>query len=107
MSNYDYEDAQETLAYIQKFLPFNPEIAITSGSGLGDIAALVENPVTLSAEDIPHWPTSTAPGHSGKIIVGKIHGNPVILLDFLQEVGGLGIRVLVVRTGHFRPLRKE
>ncbi|MBQ3759908.1 MAG: purine-nucleoside phosphorylase [Synergistaceae bacterium] len=81
MSNYDYEDAQETLAYIQKLLPFNPEFAITSGSGLGDIAALVENPVTLSAEDVPHWPTSTAPGHSGKIIVGKIHGRQAILLQ--------------------------
>ena len=81
MSNYDYKDAQETLAYIQKFLPFTPEITITSGSGLGDIAALVENPVTLSAGDFPHWPTSTAPGHSGKIIIGKIHGKSAILLQ--------------------------
>ena len=77
----NYKDALEASAYIEKFLLFTPEIAITSGSGLGDIAALIENPVTLNAEDVPHWPTSTAPGHSGKIIIGKIHGKSAILLQ--------------------------
>ena len=77
----NYNDALEASEFIKKFLPFTPEIAITSGSGLGDIAALVENHVILSAGDVPHWPTSTAPGHSGKIIVGKIHEKNVILLQ--------------------------
>ena len=81
MSNYDYTDAIESLAYIQKFIHFTPKTAVISGSGLGDIAALVEEPVTLSADDVPHWPCSTAPGHSGKIIAGKIRGRPSIILQ--------------------------
>ena len=81
MSNYDYTDALESLAHIRKLIPFTPVTAIVCGSGLGDIAALADEPVTLSAEDIPHWPCSTAPGHAGKIIAGRIHGRPSIILQ--------------------------
>ena len=81
MSNYDYNDALEALNYLRKFITFTPLTAVTSGSGLGDIANLAENAVTINAKDVPHWPCSTAPGHSGKIIAGKIHGRPAILLQ--------------------------
>ena len=73
-----YEDACE---YIKIYLPFQPEFGITAGSGLGEIASLVEDPITLSVREVPNWPVSTAPSHSGKIIIGKIHGRPTILLQ--------------------------
>ena len=79
MSNYDYEDALETLNYIKQFITEPPEIAIVAGSGLGSIADMVENANTIFASQIPNWPGSTAPGHAGKIIFGRIAGRPVIL----------------------------
>ncbi|MBR0233158.1 MAG: purine-nucleoside phosphorylase, partial [Synergistaceae bacterium] len=68
MSNYDYDDALRTLEYLKKCLPFKPTTAIVSGSGLGDIAGLIDLKITISTNDIPNWPCSTAPGHEGKII---------------------------------------
>ncbi len=81
MTAYDYTDAHEALAYLQKFIPFKPLTAITAGSGLGGIADIIDDSIILDANDIPCWPCSTAPGHAGKIIAGKIHGRPVILLQ--------------------------
>ena len=81
MPNYDYHDACETSEYIKRAISFTPKTAIVSGSGLADIADMVEDSITLHANTIPNWPGSTAPGHSGRIIAGTIHGRPVILLQ--------------------------
>lgn len=81
MPNYDYHDALETLEYMKKIIPFTPKTAIIAGSGLADIADMVEGVITLYAKNIPNWPGSTAPGHSGRIIAGTIHSRPVIFLQ--------------------------
>ena len=78
MADYSYNDALETLSFIKQFIHETPKTAIISGSGLADIANVVEDGVTLYSKDIPNWPGSTAPGHAGKVIIGKIHGRPVI-----------------------------
>lgn len=79
MHDYGYKDALQAANYIRTFTDLTPKTAIVTGSGLADIADMVEDSVTLYAKDIPGWPGSTAPGHSGRIIIGKIHGRPVIL----------------------------
>ena len=81
MPNYDYKDAHETLEYIKRVLPFAPKTAIVAGSGLADVADMIEDSITLYAKNIPNWPGSTAPGHSGRIIAGTIHKRPVIFLQ--------------------------
>lgn len=81
MPNYDYSEAQETLEYIYQFTNITPKTAIVSGSGLGDIANLVDDPIAIDAENIPNWPSPTAPGHAGKIILGTISARPVIMLQ--------------------------
>lgn len=81
LTQYDYDDALDALGYIQKFIPFKPLTAVVSGSGLNEIAALINDPVTINTDDIPNWPASTAPGHAGKIIAGHIHGRPSLLLQ--------------------------
>ncbi len=81
MPDYDYHDAHETLEYMKRIIPFTPKTAIIAGSGLADVAEMVEDSITLYAHTIPNWPGSTAPGHSGRIITGTIHKRPVILLQ--------------------------
>lgn len=58
-----------------------PKIAIVLGSGLGGLAAKVENPVVLSYGDLPGFPVLTVAGHAGKLIVGSLGGVPVIVLN--------------------------
>merc|ERR1711936_1495128 len=58
-----------------------PTLGIICGSGLGELAAMVEKPVVLPYADIPGFPVSTAPGHQGKLIIGRLNGMTVILME--------------------------
>jgi len=41
----------------------------------------VEDAVTIPYAEIPHFPLSTVPGHSGKLLVGTIGGVPVAVMQ--------------------------
>lgn len=58
-----------------------PKIAIILGSGLGGLAAKVESPVILAYKDLPGFPVLTVAGHAGQLILGKLNGVPVIVLN--------------------------
>jgi xanthosine phosphorylase len=58
-----------------------PKIAIILGSGLGGLARHVENPVILPYRDLPGFPVLTVAGHAGQLIIGKLNGVPVIVLN--------------------------
>jgi len=58
-----------------------PKIAIILGSGLGGLARQVEGPVTLAYQDLPGFPVLTVTGHAGQLIIGKLNGVPVIVLN--------------------------
>lgn len=79
-----------------------PEVAIILGSGLGGVADVVDNPRTILYEDLPGFPRPGVKGHAGKLILGKISGVPVAVLQgrvHMYEGHGFGplrhmIRVL-------------
>lgn len=76
-----YKQAQEAVDFLKKILPARPRTVIVSGSGLGDIAEIVENKIIIDSKEIPNWPRSTAPGHAGKILAGEIEGREVLFLS--------------------------
>ncbi len=49
-----------------------PEIAVVLGSGLGAFAEELTDPGVIPYADIPNFPRSTAIGHAGRLIVGKL-----------------------------------
>lgn len=57
---------------IAKLLPGEAEIAIILGSGLGPFADTLENSKCVPTSDLPGYPVSTVPGHSGKIVIGTV-----------------------------------
>jgi purine-nucleoside phosphorylase len=57
------------------------DAALILGSGLGAIAAAVEDPVRIPYGDIPGYPRSAAPGHAGRLVVGRLHGARVALAE--------------------------
>lgn len=81
MQNYDYDDAKKSCDFILQKLNVKPETAIILGSGLGDAAEILDEKIIIDSKSIPIWPVSTAPGHAGKIISGKIFGRNVIILQ--------------------------
>ncbi|MCY1151171.1 MAG: purine-nucleoside phosphorylase [Sphaerochaetaceae bacterium] len=67
--------------YIKKFIDFDIEIALVLGSGLGELAQSIENPIVINYSDIPNFPISTAPGHYGKLVIGEISGKNVVCMQ--------------------------
>jgi purine-nucleoside phosphorylase len=67
--------------YIRSLHPAKPALGIILGSGLGNFAAQVETPTTISYADIPAWPLSTVEGHSGKLVLGRLAGVEVAVMQ--------------------------
>jgi purine-nucleoside phosphorylase len=61
--------------------PLRPDIAIVLGSGLGGLADEAERATVVPYEAIPHFPRSTAPGHAGRLVVGRLAERPVIMFS--------------------------
>jgi purine-nucleoside phosphorylase len=72
---------EECVGFLRDRLPFIPSIVIQLGTGLGDLAGQVQAALTLSYGEIPNFPTSTVSSHQGNLIVGHLHGTPVIILQ--------------------------
>jgi purine-nucleoside phosphorylase len=75
---------EESLAAIRgKSAPASelaPELALVLGSGLGPLADQIEGPCAIPYGEIPHFMRSTAPGHQGTLILGKLAGKPVLCM---------------------------
>jgi purine-nucleoside phosphorylase len=81
MANMDVlNNIREAASFIRGKIDGEPEIGLILGSGLGIIAELVENPVVIAYENIPHFPVSTVEGHAGELVVGTVAGRRVILM---------------------------
>lgn len=71
---------QEAVAYIQSQAHITAKVGIVLGSGLGNLANLVKAEKEIPYTEIPHFPVSTVKGHGGKLIIGKLKGQPVIVM---------------------------
>lgn len=72
----------ESAAFIKgRIGDFEPEIGIILGSGLGDLAEEITNPVIIDYRDIPNFPVSTVEGHKGRLVIGELSGRKVICMQ--------------------------
>lgn len=76
-----YEKLLDCTKTVKARLKERPHVGIVLGSGLGDLAEQVENPTYVSYNDIPHFPVSTAPGHIGRFVFGRLEGVPVVMMQ--------------------------
>ncbi len=58
-----------------------PRVAIVLGSGLGGLAARVEQATTVPYAALPGFPVLTVAGHAGNVILGRLGGVPVAVLN--------------------------
>jgi purine-nucleoside phosphorylase len=75
-------DYMESADYIRgKLGGLKPAFLIILGSGLGVMAEQVNNPVQIPYGEIPHFKTSTAPGHAGRFVCGELGSKPVMAMQ--------------------------
>jgi purine-nucleoside phosphorylase len=75
------EKVKRATAYIEERIKAKPRFAVVLGSGLGGIADTIQEPVVVKYSEIPGFPVSTAPGHKGELIFGKIYGKDVVAMN--------------------------
>lgn len=79
--DYDLDYFRKSADYVRSVINDEPEIAIILGSGLGDFASRIENPIEIRYEDIPNFLVSTVQSHAGKLIYGKAGGKKIICMS--------------------------
>ncbi|MGI6193174.1 MAG: purine-nucleoside phosphorylase [Christensenellales bacterium] len=67
--------------HIKSVCDFEPEIGLVLGSGLGDYAETLENPVIINYADIPGFPTSSVAGHKSRFVLGERFGKKIIAMQ--------------------------
>jgi len=66
---------------IRARIDFEPEVGMILGTGLGGLADALENAVIIPNDQIPQWPLSTVEGHRGRLVIGKLEGVRVLVLQ--------------------------
>jgi purine-nucleoside phosphorylase len=62
----------EAKRFIEGHTEMRPTVGVVLGSGLGAFANALTDRVEIAYHDIPGWPGSTAVGHAGKLIIGRL-----------------------------------
>ena len=79
---YGFAHYEESAEYLRaKIGSFRPKAAMVLGSGLGYLGDMVENAVAVPYGEIPHFKASTAPGHKGQLVFGRLAGQPVAVMQ--------------------------
>ena len=71
----------ESVNYIKDQIPFEPEIGLILGSGLGVLAEEIEAGVTIPYTQIPNFSKSTVVGHAGRLVVGRLAEKKVLAMQ--------------------------
>lgn len=75
------QQIREAADAVSQRTDYTPRIGLVLGSGLNDLADAVVDADVVAVDDIPHWPTSTAPGHAGRLVIGALEEKPVLVLQ--------------------------
>lgn len=76
-----YERAEHAARTVRAQVSVEPRVAVVLGSGLGGFADDFDDAVTIPYEDIPGFVRSTAQGHAGRLVVGKIDQMPILAMQ--------------------------
>src|SRR5207248_4096457 len=67
--------SEEAKRFIEGLTSARPRVGVVLGSGLGAFADELTESTSIPYADIPGWPQSTAVGHAGRLIIGKLCGS--------------------------------
>jgi purine-nucleoside phosphorylase len=71
---------QQTKTYLEERITVRASVAVVLGSGLGAFSDELTDRVEIPYGEIPGWPRSTAVGHAGKFVFGRLDGVGLIVL---------------------------
>ena len=75
------EQIGEAVAAVRGRSALEPRAAIILGTGLGGLAERIEVEAAVPYEEIPHFPLSTVETHTGRLLLGRLGGRPVVAMQ--------------------------
>lgn len=72
---------EEAAAAVRRHTDLTPRVGLILGSGLSPLADAVEAPVSVDFVKIPHFPVSTVAGHTGRLVMGMLEEQPVVVMQ--------------------------
>jgi purine-nucleoside phosphorylase len=75
------ENVEACVAFLRDRFPFVPNIILQLGTGLGGLAEQVDPACIIPYTKIPHFPQATVASHQGNLILGRINGHPIAVLQ--------------------------
>jgi purine-nucleoside phosphorylase len=106
------QQIDEATRYIRGKWSETPRVGIILGSGLGSVGDAIQCDASIDYGDIPHFLRSTAIGHHGRLLCGRLGGVEVVAMQGrfhsyegypaeratfpVRVVKSLGIKVLIV-----------
>lgn len=72
---------QQAKSYLEEKTQLRPVLGVVLGSGLGAFAEELTDSVSVPYGDIPGWPNATAVGHAGKLVFGRFHDLPLVVMS--------------------------
>lgn len=99
---YGTDAARAAAALIRGRIAVAPRVGIILGSGLGGIAATIDDAVRIPYRDVPGFPDATVVGHVGELVAGTLSGTPVVAFSgrfhmyegYDAALAGFPVRVL-------------
>lgn len=76
-----YDKIQDAVGAIRHAWDATPRAGVILGTGLGSLAEQIDVQASLDYADIPHFPTSTATSHRGRLVCGNLKGLPVVAME--------------------------
>ena len=74
-------DIEQAADAIRARIKIQPEVGMILGSGLGDLADSIDSAEIIPTAHIPKWPISTVQGHKGRLVIGRLEGKNVLVLQ--------------------------
>ena len=111
-STDEFLRAEQAAQFVLERTSLRPRIGLVLGSGLGSMAAALTDAVRIPYEEIPHFPKSTAEGHAGVLVLGKLDNTALAVMQGrahlyegyspsqivlpVRALGRMGVRALVL-----------
>ena len=80
-TKYAIEDIDRIADEIRNRISVQPTIGLILGSGLGPLSESIQDPTNIPYHDLPGWPLSTVEGHAGELIIGKLEGKDILVMN--------------------------
>lgn len=75
------EQIQAATDFLKQYITIEPEIGLITGTGLSNLTQRVEVAARIPFQDIPNFPISTAEGHRGTLVIGRLADRSIIAME--------------------------